>query len=308
MSLVSVVDADRQCFPAIAGLTGWAAEARGTPLSHSFCQHVVSTGTLVVDDALDHPILRDNDAIADLGVRAYLGVPLVSASGHRLGAFCAVDGEPRVWTDAERELMEDLAAAVSTDLQLRLLASAHAHAATHDALTAMPNRRLLMTDLEDRVAAGAAPSILAILDLDGFKTYNDTFGHLAGDDLLRRIGGSLVLDAERLGGSVLPDGRRRVLRTAAGGRRPRPDRGGSDAADRDDGDHRGMRQRRAVACHVGGGGPHRGRRAPVLAQAPPGVRQRSPGRDRPRAVLTEPSPHGSERALRVMLIPTPTRP
>jgi diguanylate cyclase (GGDEF)-like protein len=202
VSLVSVVDADRQYFPAIAGLTGSAAEDRQTPLSHSFCQHVVSTGTLVVDDARLHPVLKDNLAGPELDVRAYLGVPLVSASGHRLGAFCAIDGEPRVWTDAERELMEDLAAAVSTDLQLRLLASSHAHAATHDALTGMPNRRLLMSELEGRVAADAEPSVLAILDLDGFKTYNDTYGHPAGDDLLRRIGHRLVDECRRLGGAA----------------------------------------------------------------------------------------------------------
>ncbi len=202
VSLVSVVDDTRQYFPAIEGLTGWAAEGRQTPLSHSFCQHVVTSGTLVVDDARLHPILKDNLAGPDLGVRAYLGVPLVSASGQSLGAFCAIDGEPRAWTDAERELMEDLAAAVSTDLQLRVLANVHAHAATHDALTGWPNRRLLMAELESRVAPDAEPSTIAIVDLDGFKTYNDTYGHPAGDDLLRRIGHRLQQETERLGGSA----------------------------------------------------------------------------------------------------------
>ncbi len=202
VSLVSVVAADRQYFPATAGLTGWSAEERQTPLSHAFCQHVVSTGTLVVDDATLHPVLKDNLAVPDLAVRAYLGVPLVSASGHRLGAFCAIDAQPRAWTDTERDLMEDLAAAVSTDLQLRALASAHAHAATHDALTGLPNRRLLMSELHRRLLPDAAPSVLAILDLDGFKTYNDTFGHLAGDDLLVRIGERLLNESQRLGGQA----------------------------------------------------------------------------------------------------------
>jgi diguanylate cyclase (GGDEF)-like protein len=202
VSLVSVVDDARQYFPAITGLAGWAAEDRGTPLSHSFCQHVVSTGTLVIEDALRHPILKDNLAAPDLQVRAYLGVPLVSATGQRLGAFCAIDGEPRAWTAAERAIMEDLAAAVSTDIQLRVLASSHAHASAHDALTGMPNRRRLMRDLAARLVPGAAPATLAILDLDGFKTYNDTFGHPAGDDLLRRIGGRLTAEAQRVGGDA----------------------------------------------------------------------------------------------------------
>jgi diguanylate cyclase (GGDEF)-like protein len=76
-----------------------------------------------------------------------------------------------------------------------------------DDLTGLANRRALMADLE-RVAAASPPesTVLALYDLDGFKTYNDTFGHPAGDDLLRRLGGQLDASvasrgrAYRLGG------------------------------------------------------------------------------------------------------------
>jgi len=64
------------------------------------------------------------------------------------------------------------------------------HESLHDALTGLPNRRSLIADL--RVAlAGSTPGpsqTLTIFDLDGFKAYNDTFGHLAGDQLLARVG------------------------------------------------------------------------------------------------------------------------
>src|SRR5262249_35141838 len=57
-------------------------------------------------------------------------------------------------------------------------------AATSDGLTGLANRRRLMTDLERRVARGAAsPAVVLLFDLDGFKTYNDSYGHLAGDAL-----------------------------------------------------------------------------------------------------------------------------
>jgi len=73
-----------------------------------------------------------------------------------------------------------------------LLAASRKEANT-DSLTSLPNRRALMRDLEAQLAQAseAQPSILALFDLNGFKQYNDTFGHLAGDALLVRVGDRL---------------------------------------------------------------------------------------------------------------------
>ncbi|HEU0023005.1 MAG TPA: HD domain-containing phosphohydrolase [Thermoleophilaceae bacterium] len=62
-----------------------------------------------------------------------------------------------------------------------------------DALTGLQNRRSLMIDLEAELALATEhePRALVLLDLDGFKQYNDDFGHLAGDGLLARLGGRL---------------------------------------------------------------------------------------------------------------------
>ena len=63
------------------------------------------------------------------------------------------------------------------------------HRSTHDVLTGLPNRRALLSDLGAALEdAARAPFLLAMYDLDGFKLYNDRFGHMAGDQLLRRIG------------------------------------------------------------------------------------------------------------------------
>ena len=71
--------------------------------------------------------------------------------------------------------------------------------ATTDALTGLANRRQLVADLERRLAADpVAPTLLMLFDLDGFKGYNDTFGHPAGDALLTRLGAKLA--------TVPPDG------------------------------------------------------------------------------------------------------
>jgi diguanylate cyclase (GGDEF)-like protein len=78
---------------------------------------------------------------------------------------------------------------------IRLL-TASRHEALTDALTGLRNRRSLMADLADlaeqleRVEAGER-RVLVLFDLDGFKQYNDTFGHPAGDALLARLGHEL---------------------------------------------------------------------------------------------------------------------
>ena len=73
--------------------------------------------------------------------------------------------------------------------------------ALHDALTGLPNRRALINDLSTALprATDAEPLILALFDLDGFKQYNDTFGHLAGDALLTRLGERLSAALEGVG-------------------------------------------------------------------------------------------------------------
>jgi diguanylate cyclase (GGDEF)-like protein len=63
-----------------------------------------------------------------------------------------------------------------------------------DSLTRLGNRRKLAADLIERIetASHATPLVLMVFDLDGFKSYNDTFGHMAGDALLARMGSKLV--------------------------------------------------------------------------------------------------------------------
>jgi diguanylate cyclase (GGDEF)-like protein len=78
------------------------------------------------------------------------------------------------------------------------MAEANREEALTDALTGLGNRRALVAALDEALlGAAAAPIALALFDLDGFKQYNDTFGHQAGDALLQRLGERLV---ERLGG------------------------------------------------------------------------------------------------------------
>ncbi len=89
-----------------------------------------------------------------------------------------------------------------------ILLRASQNEALTDPLTGLGNRRALTADLEQRLLRAGAESefLLVMFDLDGFKHYNDNFGHPAGDALLARLGGKLQLQlagagtAYRMGG------------------------------------------------------------------------------------------------------------
>jgi diguanylate cyclase (GGDEF)-like protein len=69
-----------------------------------------------------------------------------------------------------------------------------------DPLTALPNRRTLMDRLEvelERSSRTGTPMCLAMVDLDHFKEYNDDFGHLAGDEMLRLVSATMAAGCRR---------------------------------------------------------------------------------------------------------------
>ena len=92
------------------------------------------------------------------------------------------------------------AALVASIARLHMTLRAHTASLHHargealtDALTGLGNRRLLATDLDERFAALAGDDelMLVVFDLDGFKHYNDVFGHPAGDAALVRLAARL---------------------------------------------------------------------------------------------------------------------
>ncbi|HEY0932168.1 MAG TPA: SpoIIE family protein phosphatase [Trebonia sp.] len=133
VALVSLVEADRQVFPGAVGLAEPWATMRYTPLSHSLCQHVITSGSpLVLPDARLDERSCASLAIDDLGVIAYAGMPLTDGQGHVLGSLCAIDSRPRTWSPRQLADLSDLAAACSGELRLRIV-SQHARLARDDA-------------------------------------------------------------------------------------------------------------------------------------------------------------------------------
>jgi signal transduction histidine kinase/ActR/RegA family two-component response regulator len=115
--LVSLVDEDRQWFKSRMGL-----DADSTPRESSFCAHAIldQQHVLTVPDATKDPRFADNPLVTgDFHLRFYAGAPLVTPTGHALGAICAIDRVPRELDPAQREALQIIGRQIIAQMELR---------------------------------------------------------------------------------------------------------------------------------------------------------------------------------------------
>ncbi|MGA2013050.1 MAG: diguanylate cyclase [Solirubrobacteraceae bacterium] len=157
-----------------------------------------------------------------------LALPL-DVGGDRPGALAVARAERR-FRDDEQALLLGLVERTESAMTKIVAHDLLIAQARTDPLTGLGNRRKLADELSGRLPEATAerPLVVLLFDLDGFKSYNDTFGHVAGDALLARLGDKLAAAAEphgsayRLGGDefcvLLPSDRdlRRSVQAAAG--------------------------------------------------------------------------------------------
>ena len=116
IALVSLVDTDRQWFKSRVGL-----DAIETPRELAFCAHaIVQTSPMIVPDATLDERFADNSLVtSNPNIRFYAGVPLRSVSGLSIGTLCAIDSKPRKLNADEINILIDLAAVISKEVQMR---------------------------------------------------------------------------------------------------------------------------------------------------------------------------------------------
>src|SRR5581483_1381420 len=122
ISIVSLVDHDRIWFKSTHGLDGVDQIDRSPGLCASA---ILSEEIWLIEDAKANPRVA-----GEFGLRFYAGSPLRTNDGYNLGTLCVIDKQPRRLTDTQRRVLDDLAALVVDELELRLAARRQARRAT----------------------------------------------------------------------------------------------------------------------------------------------------------------------------------
>ena len=183
--LISLVDSGRQWFKSKQGL-----DACETSREISFCGHtILSDALFLVDDARNDPRFADNPLVTGPpNIRFYAGCPIRGPRGHRIGTLCMLDPEPRGLSIDEQATLKDLAGLVEDELKMT-------SQATVDELTQIANRRGFNTVAGHMLSLCRRTKLdaeLVFFDLDRFKEVNDTYGHEAGDQLLKHFAKLLI--------------------------------------------------------------------------------------------------------------------
>ena len=229
VALISFVDRGRQWFKSRLGM-----EATETPRELSFCSHAIQQDKLmIIPDAHKDPIFCTNAHVTGHPfIRFYAGQPLVASNGDKLGTLCVVDHVARTLSPLQQNAMRVLAQQVMVQIELKIqvralhkaiqakqVAESHARVtyvklkevntkllelSTTDGLTQIKNRRCFDETLHrefERSRRLRTPLSLLLLDIDCFKAFNDTYGHVQGDIVLQKLA-AIMKESTRLTDAV----------------------------------------------------------------------------------------------------------
>jgi diguanylate cyclase (GGDEF)-like protein len=170
-----------------------------------FVRQLAATGEpLVLTDVKAHPLLGESLGVRSTGFRGFAGVPLFAGHADTCGAICLADSEPSALSAAELDALSALASELERHLEgtlpnmrqtsLSITATIDVETlerlAVTDPLTGLANRRGGERSVASEIsrARRQKTSLSCIfIDIDHFKRINDTFGHQAGDRLLRDL-------------------------------------------------------------------------------------------------------------------------
>lgn len=194
IALISLIDANRQWFKSCIGLP-----VRETGRDVSFCGHaILQDDVFVIENALEDPRFEDNPLVTgEPHVLFYAGRPLRNAENYMIGTLCIIDHSPRTFSNEDRRALNDLGYWIEQvfygrelsesqkkvlqeldEVRLKSMLDPMLNIWHHGAAIDMLEREVIRS-YRNKIAL----SIL-IMDIDSFKTINDLYGHIIGDQVL----------------------------------------------------------------------------------------------------------------------------
>ncbi|MDQ3759351.1 MAG: EAL domain-containing protein [Actinomycetota bacterium] len=197
-AMMRMRDTDGSARSTVVASTGLSAEFVGAGRRDhdpGLGARAMQEGRPVVVDKSTDPLVRQ---IPDLwrreGLRAGMAAPVLQGSSVVGAVVIASDDPNRSYSARDQQSLLALAEHASLALNHARALDDVAHEAFHDSLTGMPNRALFLDRLAfavGRASRSGRPVGVLFIDIDDFKTVNDSLGHRAGDELLRAVAGRL---------------------------------------------------------------------------------------------------------------------
>jgi diguanylate cyclase (GGDEF)-like protein len=189
---IVLVEEDRLSCLAISSEVGsvWRVGEK-IPIEGTATKWVVTHKRSVVEsDLLQERQFTTGENHLQQGVRSIAYLPLI-AKGEAIGSFVVASCQPNAYSQRHVMLLEQLAAQIAMPVENARLYAKAEEKARIDELTGLLNRRSLDEMINSEIGRHSrygGTFSLAIIDLDSFKVFNDSYGHLAGDKLLKQVG------------------------------------------------------------------------------------------------------------------------
>ncbi|MES9834455.1 MAG: EAL domain-containing protein [Candidatus Thiodiazotropha sp. DIVDIV] len=177
-------------------------------ISETPCDKVIKQGSSLYPQGIQDLFPQDKDLVL-LDMQGYAGSPIRDRKGIVIGIVWVVSRNPLFMPPDWVDVMDIIAARISAEIERKRAMERLAYQATYDVLTDLPNRRLLIDRLsqaQSRCRRHNHTGAVLFMDIDHFKTINDSLGHKVGDLLLKQVAERLISEirdedtASRLGG------------------------------------------------------------------------------------------------------------
>ncbi|MEJ2619287.1 MAG: diguanylate cyclase [Candidatus Thiodiazotropha sp.] len=177
-------------------------------ISETPCDKVIRQGATLFPQGVQDLFPKDQGLVL-LNIQGFAGSPIRDRYNVVIGIVWVVSRKPLFMPPDWADVMDIIAARISAEIERMRAMDKLAYQATYDALTALPNRRLLLDRLSQAQSSCRRHNhrgAVLFMDLDHFKTINDSLGHNIGDELLQQVAKRLKSEirsedtASRLGG------------------------------------------------------------------------------------------------------------